>query len=396
MHDHGNARPASRGRKTFDRRPEACYIGTQRRVAPCEQGPAVARLKANGTLDNTFGSNGIAAAPVTSGTTLSLYVTRVAIQTDGKIVATGYGGGSSTSDDFTLARFNANGTLDTSFGGGGTLTTSLQGAGADIAYGEAIQSDGKIIVGGFAYRQSPATGYELAMVRYNSDGTLDNTFGASGEVIDTFGSDVSAIFDLLVQPNGKIVAAGQADGVAALFRFNADGSLDTTFGNGGVALGSDQGISGSRNFGEGQAVVQQSSGNYVLGGIAGSPDDFTLERFTGEAPTIAPVVLTAVPTSSTEGATASSQTVATFTDPVGWRGLDAFDHRRRHAERPAGQFFRRQSGSGHRRFQRHHRLGRRHVEHRHGGRRAGRLHRHRFARLLRHGVGHHADHHRRA
>lgn len=294
----------------------ALAIDSSGRIIVAGGGSGVTRLNSDGTLDTTFGTNGFAAVTVTSGNASGFDITRAELQPDGKIVLSGYGPhvvSNTINSQIAVARLNANGTLDTSFGGGGTVTTSLRGM--DDGLAEAIQPDGKILVGGSSNRPPNGDGYDLAMVRFNSDGTLDNGFGTSGQVIDTIGSDFSTIFDMLVQPNGKIVAAGQADGVAALFRFNADGSLDSTFGNGGVALGSNQGIPGGRNFGEGQAVVQQANGDYLMGGIAGSPDDFTLERFSGEAPTISPLVLTTIPTSLTEGAAATPQALATFTDP---------------------------------------------------------------------------------
>lgn len=307
------------GKVTFDNGGgTSLAIDSAGRILVAASGKDIERLNTDGTLDTTFGANGIAAAGVSTGNSSGFEITRADIQPDGKIVLSGYGlsmVSNTLTYEITVARLNADGTPDTSFGSVGAVSTSLRGM--DDGFAEVIQPDGKIVIGGASFRPPNASGYDLALLRFDADGALDNSFGTGGTVVDTFGTDNSEIDDLLVQPNGEIVAAGQAQGLAALFRFNADGSLDSGFGNGGVALGSDQGIPSGRNFGEGQAVVQQASGNYVLGGIAGSPDDFALERFTGEAATITPVVLTAVPASLTEGATVSNQTLATFTDPNG-------------------------------------------------------------------------------
>lgn len=289
----------------------ALAIDSSGRIIVAGGGNGIARLNSDGTLDTTFGTHGIAAVTITSGNASGFDITRAELQPDGKIVLSGNGPhdvSNTITSDIALARLNANGTLDTSFGGGGTVTTSLQET--DIAYGEGIQSDGKIVVGGFSRGPAPATGYELAMVRYNSDGTLDSTFGTAGSVVDTLGKN-SMIFDMLVEPNGKIVASGQANGGAAVVRFNSDGSLDSTFGSGGVALAQGQ------PDGQAQALVEQANGKYVIGALVGgatfgTPNVFTVERFTGETPpTTSGIADVTVPAGST------SQTISLSSDFTG-------------------------------------------------------------------------------
>src|SRR6185295_13416319 len=147
-------------------------------------------------LDETFGSQG--------KTTLAGFgdETDMAIQADGKIVMVG-----GKFIDFVLARFNADGTLDTSFGDEGKLATDLAGGFAqERARAVAIQADGKIVVAGEA--TVPSGDLAVALVRYNPDGTLDTTFGSGGKV---FGPAViGRAFDVAVLADGRIVVAGDA------------------------------------------------------------------------------------------------------------------------------------------------------------------------------------------
>src|SRR5205823_5199649 len=140
--------------------------------------------------------------------------------------------------DFAVARYNADGSLDTTFGSGGTVTTNFgPGATYDDADGVAIQSDGKIVVAGTCNRGGSDNVFAVA--RYNADGSLDSTFGSGGTVTTDFGlggSDDSA-YAVALQPDGKIVAAGATylggvPGDFALARYNPDGTLDSTFGGG--------------------------------------------------------------------------------------------------------------------------------------------------------------------
>ena len=189
---------------------------------------ALARYNANGTLDNTFGT-------VDSGQTRLGYATTtigsaddvaygLALQPDGKIVLAGQSNNGSNLD-FALARYNANGTLDTSFGTGGKVTTAF-GNGIDSISAVALQPDGKIVVAGY-------TNTDFALARYNANGSLDTSFSNDGKVTTDLGTAFDAVYAVALQPDGKIVAAGEILTAFGLARYNADGSLDTTFGEDG-------------------------------------------------------------------------------------------------------------------------------------------------------------------
>src|SRR6185437_14299613 len=148
----------------------------------------------------------------------------IGVQSTGKIVAVGFA--SNGTSRFGIARFNTDGSLDTSFGGGGALT-SVGGDSGALAM--ALQSDDKIVAGGW----STAGGKKVfALVRYLANSpTLDPSFGSGGAVIagaDALDEQVNAV---AIQSDGKIVAAGSyGTAQAVVRRYNADGTLDTSFG----------------------------------------------------------------------------------------------------------------------------------------------------------------------
>jgi uncharacterized delta-60 repeat protein len=225
---------------------------------------ALARYNADGSLDSTFGSSG----KVTTDFGGFDAASAVAIQPDGRIVAAGRTEGG----DFALTRYNSNGSLDTTFGGGGKVTTDF--GGFDAAFGVALQADGKIVAAG---QGGPGGGFALA--RYNTDGSLDLSFGSGGKVTTHFTSGVEVVIAVAIQLDGKIVVTGQAFAGGfqqfALARYNPDGSLDTSFASGGIlttdfALGS----------GFGGALVIQPNGKIVAAGRAGS--DFVVARYNAD------------------------------------------------------------------------------------------------------------------
>ena len=183
----------------------------------------LSRFTAEGNFDTSFGSNGIIATDFGNGEDRGHSM----VQSNGKILVAG----SSTNganNNFALARYNLNGTLDTSFSGDGKLTTEL--GGNDEGYCMAVQSDGKILVAGHSNTS-------IAVVRYNTDGSLDSTFSSDGIVTTDIGavtvfSDSGQIFTgmgMTLQSDGKILVTGQSNGDLAVVRYNTDGSLDTTF-----------------------------------------------------------------------------------------------------------------------------------------------------------------------
>jgi uncharacterized delta-60 repeat protein len=197
---------------------------------------AVARYLSGGALDGSFGSGG----KVTTDFGASDDEARgLALQADGKIVVAGiqcigFPSGCPTGSDldFAVARYNPDGSLDATFGIGGKVTTDFSGASDDRAYGVAIQADGRIVAAG---RTCAGSNCAFALARYDGAGALDPTFGSGGRVTTDFTTAPDGAFALVVQPaDGRIVAAGESGtGDFALARYNTDGSLDGTFGSGG-------------------------------------------------------------------------------------------------------------------------------------------------------------------
>ena len=239
---------------------------------------AIARYNPDGTLDTSFSGDGKQTTDFGLGE--GAQATGLAIQGDGKIVIVGSAGATNISQDFALARYNADGSLDTSFSGDGTQTTDL--GGTNVASGVAIQGDGKIVAVGEA--EPGTSGDDFALARYNPNGSLDTTFSSDGKQTTDFGFGADdAANGIAVQGDGKIVAVGLASGGAtgtdfALARYNPDGSLDTTFSGDGkrrTSFGGDD---------EANGVALQADGRIVaVGGGLGFDEtsDFALARFLG-------------------------------------------------------------------------------------------------------------------
>ena len=162
---------------------------------------ALARYSTSGALDATFGStaNGRVATPFS---TSSDGIRAIALQSDGKIVAVGEG----RNADFLVTRYDSAGAVDTTFAATGTLALDFM-TGLDYASAVAIQADGKIVVAG---RAQGATNADFAIVRLNADGTLDTTFANGGELIIDFAQGDDEAFDVKIDAEGRIVACGRA------------------------------------------------------------------------------------------------------------------------------------------------------------------------------------------
>jgi uncharacterized delta-60 repeat protein len=234
---------------------------------------ALARFNPDGTLDDSFGGNGKVTASLT-GT----YDTAsdLAIQADGKVVAVGSGDG-----QFEAARFTADGALDPSFDVDGIVLTDIT-IGDDSASGVAVQDDGKIVVAGDAGFCCEYTS-SFALVRYETDGTLDTTFDGDGEAITDFTPDDDSAADVAIQGDGRIVAGGSAGfngsrSWFALARYEPDGTLDTSFNNDGMAM-----TSFDRAFDFARGMGIQTNGKIVLAGGAfdGTTDKMALARYLG-------------------------------------------------------------------------------------------------------------------
>jgi len=244
---------------------------------------ALLRYNSNGTPDTTFGDNGLVRIDIPLVTPLR----GLAMQTDGKLVAAGYiwnGNGV----DFIVARFNTNGSLDATFGIDGTAIVDYGGVGNpggedQELTGVAIQSDGKIVGVGFTQSVttrptgSVNTNKDFALLRLNSDGSRDATFGWQGVVEEPISAEMDEAYAVVIQPDGKIVAAGRTQSNKeqdmAVARFNADGSLDTTFGNAGRSI-IDFGFDDAA-----YAIARQSDSKLVIAGNSGS---FALARLAGD------------------------------------------------------------------------------------------------------------------
>jgi uncharacterized delta-60 repeat protein len=174
-----------------------------------------------GTLDTSFGNGGLVSnSSFTQSEAVTIYPSTDPTGNAGKIMVVGWGGGpgSQPPSAFDLARYNPNGTLDTTFGTGGMVTTVIT-ANDSEAWAVAIQPDGKIVAGGDAYDGSAN---HFALIRYNPEGSLDSTFGAGGIVTTSIGGASSRLYGLALQPNGEIVAAGCINGssqIAAVARY---------------------------------------------------------------------------------------------------------------------------------------------------------------------------------
>jgi|GEM_PF-2072753 len=213
-------------------------------------------LAVPGDLDPTFGGNGRVMTSLSGGDSSG---TGLAIQNDGKILLAGYSRINNDAD-FTVLRYKTDGTLDAGFNGIGYVRTNINGD-SDNGSSVAIQEDGKIIVAGKVI--APGASFDFALIRYNSDGSLDLSFNTTGKVVTDFGGNDHAN-SVTVQADGKIVIAGETDNDFAVARYNPDGSLDPGFGTGGKVRTdfgrSDRGID----------VALQADGKIV---VAGSSND---------------------------------------------------------------------------------------------------------------------------
>jgi uncharacterized delta-60 repeat protein len=187
------------------------------------EGFALSRYKGDGGRDHSFNFDGN--PPTTDFGERNASALSVAIDSHRRPVAAGYTQGVDGDADFALARFKWNGALDPSFGTGGKVTTDL-GSDGDYATSVAIDSRGRIVVGG----GGRGTRFELA--RYEPDGTLDPSFGTGGKVTTDFGRP-GALNSIAIDARGRIVAAGAAGRHCALARYWPSGNLDRRFSNDG-------------------------------------------------------------------------------------------------------------------------------------------------------------------
>ncbi|MBP6530302.1 MAG: hypothetical protein KA260_09280 [Burkholderiales bacterium] len=243
----------------------------------------VARYSATGVLDATFNTTGTVQTPVNSGTDRAL---GLAIQGDGKIVVSGacerplVGFPGAFTIEFCVVRYTTTGALDTSFNGTGIVQVAAGGNGQDLGSAVAIQIDNKIVVAGTCANFS-STAAEICIVRFTSAGAFDTTFNATGKVVTALGSGLNTGQTVVVQPDGKIVAAGNCDSVAiqefCVLRYTTNGVSDATFNATGILrfpIGSGSALANS--------LTLQADGKYVLAGRCsnGANLDFCMARVT--------------------------------------------------------------------------------------------------------------------
>ena len=283
-------------------------------------GGNIARFQSNGTLDSTFGTGGIATLPVDSAY-IGHMDNQVIVQADAKIIWAGQTHGA-THSEIAIFRVDPNGTLDSTFGTGGMTTTDIS-TGNDYVSSAVLQSDGKVVVSGWAHGASR----DKALVRYDTIGALDSTFGTGGIVTTSVQprSDHHA-GALALQGDGALIWAGNSVVAGnprfAVARYQPDGTLDSTFGTGGIAT------IAVGTYDIGQAVALTSDGDIIVAGHAGAHfRDFNvaLARLEGSSPpptttttttTTPPTAVTPPPPPPTSAATTTTTTTPTTTTPA--------------------------------------------------------------------------------
>jgi uncharacterized delta-60 repeat protein len=233
----------------------------------------------SGKLDPSFDSDGMLTTVVRPGH--NEYITGVAVHTNGKIIAAGSSSFGTTIDDFAVVRYNPNGSLDATFSGDGKLITDF--GGVDTASDVVLQPDGKILVSGSVCKDvGDRVLCDVALARYNGNGTLDTTFSGDGKQNIDFSAENNASWGgLAIQPDGKIVIAGMmwngTNEDLAVYRLNANGTLDTSFSaDGKVNIGF-----GPSRYDTASDLALQSDGKIIVAGNtfdANSIHDFAIAR----------------------------------------------------------------------------------------------------------------------
>jgi uncharacterized delta-60 repeat protein len=224
-------------------------------------------------LDPAFGDGGLVLAPPDASSTARA----VALQPDGRIVVAGNSGG-----DLLLARFLDDGAPDATFGSGGYATTDLGGEG-DVGSAVILQPDGRIVVAGTAGDHPSG---RFVLLRYEPDGAPDTSFGQQGRVIDHFGYDAFRLSvdhqearAVALQPDGKIVVVGDNGEDVILARYDGDGAPDAAFGSGGHVM-TDLSTADEHSHESGQAAALLPDGRIVVATVRSK--GFGLLRYDGD------------------------------------------------------------------------------------------------------------------
>lgn len=234
------------------------------------------RLNTDGTLDESFAQNGSIVNP--SGAQFNC----LALQNDGKILAGGqlWPEGHGDEDMFSISRYNTDGGLDESFGTNGTVLTDISNAN-DVPYSISVLNDGKILVAGKAHFAGIGDSY-MTVVKYNNNGSVDESFGDAGVSNIILNDTSSYATGLLVQQDNKIVLTGTIvssnNEDFALVRLNSNGGRDPSFGINGIV------ISDFGGYESAHASILQTDGKIILAGE--DPDshyDWLLARYNNDA-----------------------------------------------------------------------------------------------------------------
>lgn len=229
---------------------------------------AIVRLNENGALDNSFGNNGITIADNGSHE----IVDAMTLLNDGKILLAG-----NNYSEFLAARFNTDGSLDTSFGTNGWIATEFDSSDSQVK-DAVLQADGKFLLGGYSYNNSTGIN-SMAVARYNEDGSIDTTFGTAGKVTINSGNNEDYAVAIAIQADGKILIGGYTyvgnnplryDLVVA--RLNTDGSFDNNYGNNGIAIS--RVLENGQNYAE--QMVLQPDEKIILTGYAAATDNYNM------------------------------------------------------------------------------------------------------------------------
>lgn len=245
----------------------------------------VVRVGANGSIDTTFGSNGVARLNIED---LPDNQRNGIVQADGKIVSSGYvtkatGVGTQTAPHVALQRLNADGTADTTFGTNGlVISNPFQSGsgewGSAEAYGVGVQSTGKYVAIGYG-REAPTGPVDVVSFRYDATGNLDNSYGTAGKAVFDFVSDNDRGRNIAVLPDNRLFVVGSAttstgNGDALVMLLSADGSVDTSFSTDGKDT-RDHGRTDDAFYGAAASATHLVAVGYSAGAAAGgqTPDE---------------------------------------------------------------------------------------------------------------------------
>ncbi|MCK6606431.1 MAG: T9SS type A sorting domain-containing protein [Ignavibacteriaceae bacterium] len=233
---------------------------------------AVVRYNENGTLDNSFGTNGI--TTYSAGAQFSFGWEAVILPDNKILIGCEYKDGTNLSG-FAILKLNSNGTRDLSFGDSGRVKIQYSNT-ENIALALKVQNDGKIVMGGFYRNPTPTPKANFLLLRFKSDGVIDSSFGTNGFAATNLSQivasvhDDNGIYDLEILPDGKILAVGDVrvssgNQLLALARFNSNGTLDSGFGTNGVGTID---LAGSVDFGWAMKVLPD--GKILTAGFSNS------------------------------------------------------------------------------------------------------------------------------